>query len=204
MDIQMPVMNGYEAIQKIRAMGFTNEDLPVVALTAYALDDDKFKVIESGMNDYIAKPIDPNVLYKTVIKNIRSKSKLEEDFLPTKDKEKEEVINLSALVKSFKDDPAFVTDYLKTFEREFTELPLEAIKLSKQRDVNALTNLIHKLNPSIRRFEKTDLPAQLNTLKDLITRKDSNVADIEQAVDDIQESCDELLESIYTLKLEYA
>jgi CheY-like chemotaxis protein len=53
----MPEMDGYEAMKKIRSqMRF--EKLPVIALTAKAMKDDKQKCIDAGANDYITKPID--------------------------------------------------------------------------------------------------------------------------------------------------
>ncbi len=71
MDCQMPVMDGYETTVKIREhMGFTN--LPIIALTANALVDDKRKALEAGMNDYITKPINANLLFATLAKWIES------------------------------------------------------------------------------------------------------------------------------------
>ena len=57
MDMMMPVMDGYEAIRQIRAQE-EHWKLPILALTAKAMKDDKQKCIEAGANDYIAKPID--------------------------------------------------------------------------------------------------------------------------------------------------
>jgi CheY-like chemotaxis protein len=57
MDIMMPEMDGYEAMNRIRnQIKFRN--LPVIALTAKAMKDDKQKCIDAGANDYITKPID--------------------------------------------------------------------------------------------------------------------------------------------------
>ena len=57
MDIMMPEMDGYEAMKQIRSqVKFKN--IPVIALTAKAMKDDKQKCIDAGANDYIAKPID--------------------------------------------------------------------------------------------------------------------------------------------------
>ncbi|WP_229503778.1 PAS domain-containing protein [Massilia putida] len=60
MDLQMPVMDGFEATAAIRAMGLT--DLPVIAMTANALDEDRRRALAAGMNDYLAKPIDVDEL----------------------------------------------------------------------------------------------------------------------------------------------
>ncbi|MDP3684113.1 MAG: response regulator, partial [Ignavibacteria bacterium] len=57
MDMQMPVMNGFEATEKIRMMP-EYKDIPIIALTAFAMKGDKEKCLESGATDYIPKPID--------------------------------------------------------------------------------------------------------------------------------------------------
>ena len=65
MDLQMPVMGGYEATVKIRA-DETFAKLPIIAMTAHATLEEKQKCLDSGMNDHISKPIDPNILFETV------------------------------------------------------------------------------------------------------------------------------------------
>ena len=54
MDIQMPIMDGYEATRQIRQF---NTEVVIIAQTAFALNGDKEKAIEAGCNDYITKPI---------------------------------------------------------------------------------------------------------------------------------------------------
>lgn len=62
MDIQMPNMDGYQATQKIREFS----DIPIVAMTANAFEEDKQKALSVGMNGYIAKPIDMDKVIKTL------------------------------------------------------------------------------------------------------------------------------------------
>jgi signal transduction histidine kinase/ActR/RegA family two-component response regulator len=65
MDCQMPVMDGYLATRKIRAQE-KFKDLPIIALTANAFKQDINEVLNAGMNDHIAKPIDVNRMLKTI------------------------------------------------------------------------------------------------------------------------------------------
>ena len=66
MDIQMPVMNGYDAAKKIRRMDDPQKaNIPIIAMTANAFTEDRQAALDAGMNDHIAKPINMNVLVPT-------------------------------------------------------------------------------------------------------------------------------------------
>ena len=72
MDIQMPVMDGYEATARIRRMKDEKKvSIPIIAMTANAFAEDRQKAISVGMNDHVAKPIDMNVLLPVIAKYIR-------------------------------------------------------------------------------------------------------------------------------------
>ena len=69
MDIQMPVMNGYDAAKKIRRMEDSPKaDIPIIAMTANAFSEDRQAALDAGMNDHVAKPINMNVLVPTIQK----------------------------------------------------------------------------------------------------------------------------------------
>lgn len=69
MDVQMPVMDGYTATQKIRKLDDpAKAHIPIIAMTANAFAEDRQKALDSGMNDHVAKPIDMNTLIPTLLK----------------------------------------------------------------------------------------------------------------------------------------
>ena len=73
MDCEMPDMDGYETARRIRrpSSGMRNSDIPIIALTAHALMGDREKCIAAGMNDYLAKPIEPGQLVEVLLKWLR-------------------------------------------------------------------------------------------------------------------------------------
>jgi PAS domain S-box-containing protein len=72
MDIRMPVVDGYEAIKKIRNNKVISE-IPVIALTAFAMEEDKKKIIENDFNSFLSKPIQISDLYKELSKYLKYK-----------------------------------------------------------------------------------------------------------------------------------
>ena len=71
MDIQMPKMNGYEAAEKIRAWEDERSEIPIVAMTANAFEEDKKAAFASGMNGHVGKPIEISKLMRTLTQIIR-------------------------------------------------------------------------------------------------------------------------------------
>ena len=67
MDVQMPVLNGYEATKVIRELDDRElASIPIIAMTANAFEEDRKEALKSGMNGHIAKPIDIEVLFDTM------------------------------------------------------------------------------------------------------------------------------------------
>ena len=74
MDIQMPVMNGYEATREIRKIENAElSDIPIVAMTANAFNEDIQNALDAGMNAHIAKPIDAHTLKSTIENTLKQR-----------------------------------------------------------------------------------------------------------------------------------
>ncbi len=71
MDIQMPVMNGYDASLAIRALDGERAELPIIAITANSFESDRKAAFEAGMNDHVAKPFNPEELVNVIAKHIK-------------------------------------------------------------------------------------------------------------------------------------
>ena len=73
-DIQMPVLNGYEAARTIRAMDGRKSKLPIIGITANAFDDDRKKALEAGIDVLVAKPFEPKELITVLTDHIKENS----------------------------------------------------------------------------------------------------------------------------------
>lgn len=71
MDVKMPVMDGVEATRKIRDLDSSIKDIPIIALTAYAMQGEQSKIMQAGMNDYIVKPMDREELKQVLSKYLK-------------------------------------------------------------------------------------------------------------------------------------
>lgn len=77
MDIQMPIMDGYETTQRIRAMGGRYQSIPIVAMTAHALEGDSNKSLEAGMDYHVSKPFEPDEFISLIVRFIEERGAAE-------------------------------------------------------------------------------------------------------------------------------
>ncbi len=150
MDIQMPVMNGYETTRHIRdTLKFRY--LPIIAMTANATQENRECCLTAGMDDFIAKPVDQNQMYRVLAKWLSDKKQWPEISRDlADDSNSASCINISALKHVFNND----TELVRKFSRKFiqvTEETLIELETAKMRcDIKSMECLGHKLKSSAR------------------------------------------------------
>ncbi|MEL7119269.1 MAG: ATP-binding protein [Bacteroidota bacterium] len=147
MDVHMPEMDGCEASKQIRAdQNNPNQEVPIIALTAAALTEERNRVFDAGMNDFLTKPFSPNSLKGVMMKWIETekigeaKNGHHEGLAP---------IDLSYLEELGDDDPDFVKEMIGAF---LADIPasMESIQNAfSDRNQEQLYHLSHKLKPNL-------------------------------------------------------
>jgi signal transduction histidine kinase/DNA-binding response OmpR family regulator len=153
MDIQMPVMDGYTATEKIRTYNKKYKDIPIIAMTANTIDGDRDKCLKAGMNDYISKPISPEIIsdilrkwLKKVIILVDEKSKPKK--LTKINRSKLNIFNKKALIERLMNDEKFANEIIDEFVKDTSIKIDQLIKCSRENDLTCVLNLIHNLKGS--------------------------------------------------------
>jgi CheY-like chemotaxis protein/HPt (histidine-containing phosphotransfer) domain-containing protein len=143
MDIQMPEMDGMETTRRLKALDLVGLP-PIVAMTAYAMKEDRERFLAAGMDDYLAKPIRAQQLIQTVSRWVSSgHSTVEESFVVTDFVVDEEV--LASLSDAVGGDPAFVQSMLEEFIVEAKEQIAAAISAHQAGSCKGVQSELHTL-----------------------------------------------------------
>ncbi len=147
MDLQMPVMNGFECTEYIREK--LNLQIPIIALTADVTTVDLAKCRTVGMNDYIAKPVDERLLYSKIVNIVRKASTIKSNQLKRKDIPKEEkCIDLEYLNIRTKSNPKLMMEMIAAYLKQTPPL-IKVMRQSLQnKDQALLKSSVHKMIPS--------------------------------------------------------
>jgi len=171
MDIQMPVMDGFETTISIRnSFEGHKSEIPIIALTANAIKGDNEKCLSLGMNDYISKPFLPQELFKVISKFQKSESevkrakeeKVKEN--PIEPVTKKEITNLSYLESISNNDKKFVREMISTFIETTPETVGLMEKELKAGNLPNLGLLAHKIKPSLTFM---GIESMTNTVKEI-------------------------------------
>ncbi len=182
MDVQMPIMDGYEASRMIR-----NElhlEVPIIALTANALKGESDKCLSAGMNDFITKPFDEGTMLKTMAKWLKSKS-LEavgdEVLIRKSEAIKAKLYDLSKLESISRGDYTFIKKVLGIFI-EHTPSAIQEIKVTASSgDFETMGKIAHRIKPSL---DNLGIKTMFQVIRD-IENYDGSMGDVSALSDKI-------------------
>lgn len=151
MDLQMPLMNGYEAIAKIRKGGGPNSKSPVVCVSADVFPKAREKALQHGMDDFLTKPIDEDALFSVINKYVSRSGKPEIcDTLKVEVIKKQQLLNLDIISPIIRNDADTLAEFFELFIHSTKE---DLDKLSSAvilMDVALIKGYAHKLKSSFR------------------------------------------------------
>lgn len=146
MDIQMPEIDGYTASKIIRGMqDERKKNIPIIALTAHASNDEAQKCLGLGMNAYVAKPFDSNVLLNTILQLINKTDLKETTQIYTEIKSSEQLYDLTYIKEHASGDTEFLIDMISTCLHDTPPL-LEQLKSDiKEKDYEKIKVTSHSM-----------------------------------------------------------
>lgn len=146
MDVQMPVLDGFEATRRIRELE-KGRNLPIIAMTASAMQDDKQACMEAGMNDHISKPINARLMIQTLLQWLTPHAMVTENVHNTN--ESTEELSLSGFdfseLRVLTGDEKQLLEILNMFAEDFADLDQKLTQLLKQGQTEAAHNLLHQM-----------------------------------------------------------
>ncbi len=166
MDIQMPVMDGYEATRAIRATEALSH-LPIIALTANANPAEREKCIEVGMNDCVSKPFTPHELFAALTPFMRATRVSSPAPTTANNGTPRSGINLQYLQKVSNNDPAFIRQMLGTIHESLPRSIHEIEIALAQKDEKKMASTIHRMKPSLDMLGRGDLKSEAMVLEEL-------------------------------------
>ncbi len=162
MDLQMPVLNGFEATKMLRAQKC---GIPIIALTANAIKGETEKCISAGMNDYISKPFKEDVFLKTIAKYLNTSISNILDGNIKEVTEDELLYDLSMLEEISQGNNAFILKLVKLFCDQSPKM-VEQIKDAYQaKNYASMSSIAHKIKPSIDNLRITSLQQAIRKIE---------------------------------------
>jgi PAS domain S-box-containing protein len=156
MDVQMPVMGGLEAATEIRRRErATGEHVPIVAMTAHAMQGDREKCIAAGMDGYVSKPIDPRSFLKTVQEQGRGPSPHGEGNHDVGVLDGRTALDAHALLERFAGNRKLLRAIVKTFREDCPTMMARIRDALKKEDCATVADAAHALKGSVGNFGET-------------------------------------------------
>ena len=187
MDIQMPEMDGFETTFFIRNGNspLINKNIPIIAMTAFAMEEDRLRCIERGMDDYIIKPVQPEKLFQAIEKQLEGKLKIKE--MSSKNYYN---IDMDKLLKRFNNKEEFCEELLRSSLKLFPSQVKELENAVENNEVQQIILLSHRLKGDFANIEVHSLKKLSSNIE--IAAKKGNMDIIPSFLEDIKKELNKL------------
>lgn len=155
MDVQMPEMDGLEATRKIREHEKTAQThTPIIAMTAHAMKGDRQKCIDSGMDDYVSKPISSDILLRAMLSLVSNgHAKAMELGKERQASEDKPILDKDTLLKAFNNDSELAKDLIEIFIADYPDLMEKLRSAIKDGDAVEMRRHAHSIKGMLKNFQ---------------------------------------------------
>ncbi len=182
MDLQMPVMDGFEAARRIREMGGPYRTVPIIALTADTVAGVKEQALAAGMNDFLTKPYSPDDLYRVITRHARPDNTANGTSAAASGPSTPPVRRLRKLYEMSGGDQDFVVDMVFSCKRGLEELLEGATLALSAHDERQLRAVVHKAKVLLELLDLAELRAVLDGGKDLLKNAPPPEAQVQKTI----------------------
>ncbi|MBF0226516.1 MAG: response regulator [Desulfobacterales bacterium] len=204
MDIQMPILDGYQATKSIRKDS-KYKDLPIIAMTASAMTQDREKAMESGMNDHVSKPIMINELFTTLLKWIKPGEREIPPEIAAKLQQKESIqaeivlpeipeISFDVGLSRVSGNRKLYQNLLVKFKRDFSDIIPNINKALQTNDLELAQRLAHTLKGVSGNIGAENVQIEAGKVETLI--KARNLAETLDAINSLAKVLDPVLKGL--------
>ncbi|HEX7015600.1 MAG TPA: ATP-binding protein, partial [Cyclobacteriaceae bacterium] len=197
MDVQMPVMDGYDTTKAIRMMPEPYRSIPIIALTANATHADVERCLAAGMNDYLPKPFAPDDLYRKLFEELKIKpSPVRKTWRqPPPPSNGRKVYNLDYLKRVSGNNEEFIREMIQTFVSSLPQTLDGITEAVAKEDWDAVSRLAHQIKPSFT-LMGLDLLREKASLIEENSRTRTEVTTLPQRVQEFMDYCRNVVEEL--------
>ncbi len=193
MDVQMPEMDGLQATDHIRAREtLTGGHLPIIAMTAHALQGDRERILAAGMDDYLAKPIDAQLLYGIMEATVPHAPAT--TFLPRARPQQDLQALWGDLLKKLEGQEDVLRELVGLFAQESRRQMEQMEQALAQGDAQALAQVAHSLKGAAAFFADQEVVQTLQELLEAARRR--NLDQAEPLLSALQENLERLRQEL--------
>ncbi len=199
MDVQMPGMDGTEAATRIRRLDNANARVPVIALTAHALAEEREQLLTSGFDGYLTKPISPSLIAHTLQRHLGLAVEPDQGQVtapepgsvrPSSRGRRQPIVDPEACLRLANGKPDLAEEMLSMLLEHVDEDRDAIERLYQEGDEASLRERVHRLHGATR---YTGVPELGNCAEDLETRLKRGSGDVQTAVERLIAAMDRLL-----------